>query len=47
VDSTFNYHFHKGFDGGLRFNYGSYADRMHPDLSGQLRSYTVFLGRIW
>jgi len=47
VGSTLNYHFQKGFDGGLRFNYGSYADRMHPDLSGQLRSYTVFMGRVW
>jgi len=47
VGSTLDYHSQKGFDGGLRFNYGSYADRVHPDLSGQLRSYTVFMGRIW
>jgi hypothetical protein len=47
VGSTLNYHFPKSFDAGLRFNYGSYADRMHPDLSGQLRSYTAFMGRIW
>ncbi|HYM77876.1 MAG TPA: hypothetical protein VE377_18015 [Candidatus Dormibacteraeota bacterium] len=47
VGSTLNYHLPRGFDAGLRFNYGSYADRMHPDLSGQLRSYTAFMGRIW
>jgi len=47
LGSTLNYHFQKGFDSGFRFNYGSYADRMHPDLSGQLRSYTVFMGRMW
>ncbi len=47
LGSTLNYHFDKGFDGGLRFNYGSYADRMHPDLSGQLRSYIVFAGKTW
>ncbi len=51
-----DYHTHSGFDGGLRFSYGSYADRIgrlsvngftRPDLSGQLRSYTVFFGRVW
>ncbi len=47
VGSALTYHFPKSFDAGLRFNYGSYADRMHPDLSGQLRSYTAFMGRIW
>ncbi|MGO9083933.1 MAG: hypothetical protein ACLQBK_01800 [Candidatus Sulfotelmatobacter sp.] len=56
VGVTADYHLHSGFDGGLRFNYGSYADRIgrltvngftRPDLSGQLRSYTVFLGRVW
>jgi hypothetical protein len=60
VGSTLDYHSHNGFDGGLRFNYGSYADRIgrltytvqgtpftRPDRSGQLRSYTVFFGRIW
>lgn len=56
VGATADYHFKYGFDSGLRFNYGSYADRsgrmsvngiMRPDLSGQLRSYTIFMGRIW
>jgi len=66
VGSTLDYHTHSGFDGGFRFNYGSYADRIgrltmiapttpvapggpvnRPDRSGQLRSYTVFFGRVW
>jgi hypothetical protein len=47
LGSTLNYHAQKGFDGGLRFNYGSYADRIRPDLSGVLRSYTAFFGRVW
>jgi len=66
VGVTADYHLRSGFDGGLRFNYGSYADRIgrltmispttpvapggpvnRPDLSGQLRSYTVFFGRVW
>ena len=42
-----DYHFKSGFDGGLRFNYGSYTDIIRPDLNGKLRSYTAFLGRIW
>jgi hypothetical protein len=36
-----------GFDGGLRFNYGSYTDAVGPDLTGKLRSYTAFFGRTW
>jgi len=24
-----------------------YADRMHPELSGLLRSYSIFMGRVW
>ena len=56
IGATADYHFKYGFDSGLRFNYGSYADRggrvavnglMRPDLSGRLRSYSIFLGRIW
>ena len=54
--SSLSYHFRYGFDSGLRFNYGSYADRIgrltfngftRPELSGQLRSYTIFMGRVW
>ena len=47
VGSTLSYHFQKSFDGGLRFNYGSYADRIRPDLSGQLRTYSAFMGKVW
>ena len=47
VGATGDYHLHAGFDGGLRFNYGSYTDNIRPDLSGKLRSYTVFFGRVW
>jgi len=42
-----DYHFRSGFDSGLRFNYGSYTDYVRPDLTGKLRSYTVFFGRVW
>jgi hypothetical protein len=44
--STVDYH-RAGFDGGLRFNYGSYTDRIRPDLTGKLRSYTAFFGKVW
>lgn len=47
IGATGDYHFKSGFDGGLRFNYGSYTDYIRPDLNGKLRSYTVFMGRIW
>lgn len=47
VGATGDYHFHSGFDGGLRFNYGSYTDSIRPDLNGKLRSYSVFFGRTW
>jgi hypothetical protein len=56
LGATADYHMRSGFDGGLRFNYGSYADRIgritvngfnRPDLSGELRSYTLFFGRVW
>ena len=47
VGSTVNYHFGSGFDGGLRFHYGSYTDDIRPDLNGKLRSYSVFIGRGW
>jgi hypothetical protein len=47
IGSTADYHFHSGFDTGLRFNYGSYTDFVRPDLNGKLQSYTAFLGRVW
>lgn len=46
VGSRVDYH-RSGFDGGLRFNYGSYTDRIHSDLTGKLRSYTAFFGKVW
>ena len=42
-----DYHMRSGFDGGLRFDYGSYKDYLRPDLNGKLRSYSVFFGRTW
>ena len=47
VGSTVDYHSRSGFDGGLRFNYGSYTDYIRPDLNGKLRAYSVFMGRTW
>ena len=64
IASTADYRFGKGFNGGLRFNYGSYANHVNTvynspgqysqplffnrsDLSGALRSYSVFFGRAW
>ncbi len=47
VGASGDYHFKSGFDGGLRFNYGSYTDFIRPELNGKLRSYTIFMGRIW
>ena len=47
IAATGDYHLRAGFDGGLRFNYGSYTDYIRPDLTGKLRSYTAFFGRVW
>jgi hypothetical protein len=47
IGATGDYHFRSGFDGGLRFNYGSYTDLIRPTLNGKLRSYTAFMGRVW
>jgi hypothetical protein len=47
IGATGDYHLSSGFDGGLRFNYGSYTDNIRPGLSGKLSSYTVFFGRVW
>lgn len=47
LGSTVDYHFHSGFDTGLKFNYGSYVDLIRPDQTGRLRSYVVFFGRTW
>jgi hypothetical protein len=54
IGATGNYHLRSGFDGGLRFNYGSYTDNtiwntpaFRPDVNGKLQSYSVFFGRVW
>jgi hypothetical protein len=59
IGATGNYHLRSGFDGGLRFNYGSYTDNTiwntpgidpllkRPDVNGKLQSYSVFFGRVW
>src|ERR1039457_3594001 len=54
VAATGNYHLRAGFDGGLRFNYGSYTDNtiwntsgIRPNVNGKLQSYSVFFGRVW
>jgi hypothetical protein len=54
IGATGDYHLRAGFDGGLRFNYGSYTDNtawartgIRPDVTGKLQSYSVFFGRVW
>jgi hypothetical protein len=54
IAATGNYHMRAGFDGGLRFNYGSYRDNTiwnvpnyRPNVNGKLQSYSVFFGRVW
>ena len=54
IGATGDYHLRAGFDGGLRFNYGSYTDNtiwntsgIRPDVNGKLQSYSVFFGRVW
>jgi len=54
VAATGNYHLRAGFDGGLRFNYGSYTDNtiwntsgVRPNVNGKLQSYSVLFGRVW
>ena len=47
ASSTVDYRWRAGFDSGLRFQYGSYKDEIHPELTGHFGSYGVFLGRTW
>jgi len=54
VGATGNYHLRAEFDGGLRYNYGSYTDNTiwnsanyRPNVNGKLQSYSVFFGRVW
>jgi hypothetical protein len=41
------YRWAHGLETGLRLYYGSYTDRVNPTLSGKLRSYSTFFGRVW
>lgn len=47
VSSSFDYRIREGVNGGIRFQYGSYIDHVHPELTGHLRTYTAFLGKNW
>lgn len=47
VSSALDYRFKEGVNAGLRFQYGSYIDRVHPDQTGRLRTYTAFIGKNW
>lgn len=47
VSSSFDYRFGEGVDAGFRFQYGSYIDRVHPEQTGYLRTYTAFIGKNW
>jgi hypothetical protein len=41
------YEFPLKFEGGLIFYYGSYQDRLNPNLNGVLRTFNVYVGRSW
>jgi hypothetical protein len=47
ASSILDYRWKSGYDSGLRFQYGSYKDQVHPDLTGHLNSYSLFFGRTW
>jgi hypothetical protein len=47
ASSTLDYRWKGGFDSGLRFQYGSYKDEVHPELNGHLNTYAVFFGKTW
>lgn len=47
ASSTVDYRWRSGFDSGLRFQYGSYKDDIHPELTGHFGTYGVFMGRTW
>jgi predicted CXXCH cytochrome family protein len=41
------YLFPHKFEGGLIFYYGSYRDRLNPNLNGVLRIFNLYVGRSW
>ncbi len=45
--ASMDYRFQQGLSGGFRFQYGRYEDKVHPELDGRLRTYSVFLGKHW
>jgi hypothetical protein len=45
--ASLDYRFQEGVNAGFRFDYARYTDRMHPELNGRLRTYSLFLGRTW
>jgi hypothetical protein len=47
ASSTIDYKWPGGYDSGLRFQYGSYRDQVHPEVNGHLNTYGVFFGKTW
>ncbi len=47
ASSSLDYRFGEGVNAGFRFQYGSYIDRIHPELTGRLRTYSAFVGKVW
>ncbi len=45
--ASLDYRFQRNINGGLRYSYGRYTDRVHPELTGSLRTFSVFFGRTW
>jgi predicted CXXCH cytochrome family protein len=41
------YRLPRGFNAGLNFDYGSYRDYWNPELNGDLRAFTAYVGRSW
>ncbi len=45
--SKLTYRLPEGFFSGLLFYYGSYKDYLNPGLNGDLRTFTLYLGKTW
>ncbi len=45
ASSSLDYRIGEGFNVGFRFQYGGYINRVHPEQTGFLRTYTVFAGK--
>ena len=41
------YLFPHKIEGGMVFDYGSYSDHWNPNLNGVLRTFDVYVGRVW